>query len=350
MRIAYILDRPELNGGVKVVFQHGRILAQLGHSVTITGRGARPWWVDGGIAYQDRDVSARLPPQDLVIATWYETIPVALGLSARSVAHLCQGFEGDLVHLAGKRDQIDAAYACQLPTLVVSPHLATRLGAMFGRSARVARPPLDPGFRPAWRWRPRLRPWIWIPGIFEADCKGVRFALEAITLLRAAGVTCCVLRSSTWPLSEAESSILAPDRYLCGVHPTIMAREVRRCDLLMLPCLPAEGFGLPAIEALAAKVPVVASDLPSMRFIGAHALALVPPGNARALGHASLELLADAARWRSARADGYAAVHEFAAHVSSELDSAVRWALDVPAASATEQRLAAIANTAGALR
>ena len=44
MKITYILDRPELGGGVKVVFQHAQLLLAQGYQVTVLGRGAKPDW------------------------------------------------------------------------------------------------------------------------------------------------------------------------------------------------------------------------------------------------------------------------------------------------------------------
>jgi glycosyltransferase involved in cell wall biosynthesis len=326
MRIAYILESPELGGGVKVVFQHARLLMDLGHQVTVTGRGPRPWWVDDEVPYRDRGSLEPLATQDLAIATWYETIPAALRLDTRAVAHFCQGFEGDFPHLTSRRADIDAAYRHQLPTFVVSPHLGERLRVQFGRSSRVTRPPLDAVFHPSLRDRPSSPPWLWVPGIYEAESKGVRFALEAVRMLRAAGVACQVLRSSTLPLSQEEAALVQPEQYLCGVHPAVMAEAVRRCDVVIFPCMPAEGFGLPALEGLASKVPVVASDLPSMRFIGASALQLVPPGDAGAICRSVGELLADLSRWRSLRDRGHEVVQAFAAAAPGELEAAVQWA------------------------
>ena len=42
MKITYILDRPELGGGVKVAFQHAELLRQLGHEVCVMAKGAKP--------------------------------------------------------------------------------------------------------------------------------------------------------------------------------------------------------------------------------------------------------------------------------------------------------------------
>jgi glycosyltransferase involved in cell wall biosynthesis len=54
-----------------------------------------------------------------------------------------------------------------------------------------------------------------------------------------------------------------------------------------------EGFGLPALEALACGTPVVASDLPALREVLADQAELVPPGDADALADALLRVLGD---------------------------------------------------------
>jgi glycosyltransferase involved in cell wall biosynthesis len=328
MRLAYVLDRPELCGGVKVAFQHAQILHALGHRVTVLAAGERPAWIrfDGDFV-DTRSGPPALPPQDLLIATYWTTIEVAERLDRGPVAHFCQGYEGDLPHLEPVRSQIEEIYRRPLPTLVAAPHLGELVHRRFGRQSRLAPPPLDPRFRPAWRWRPHRRPWVMICGLFESHVKGIPLALTASTRLREAGLRHRLLRVSTWPLSESERQIRPPDRYLCHVAPRVVARAMRRCDLLLFTSGAAEGFGLPVLEAMAAGVPVVASTIPSLSFMGADALALVPPGDAHALADAARRLLTSPADWRAARRRGRVAARAFAAsRIAGDVTAAVDWA------------------------
>jgi len=65
----------------------------------------------------------------------------------------------------------------------------------------------------------------------------------------------------------------------------------------------AEGFGLPLLEALAAGLPVVATDLPVFREVAGDAARFVPIGDAVALGGALCELMEDeTARGQMSRA------------------------------------------------
>ncbi|MCY1044358.1 glycosyltransferase family 1 protein [Corallococcus sp. bb12-1] len=70
-----------------------------------------------------------------------------------------------------------------------------------------------------------------------------------------------------------------------------LAGLYRRASAVLVPS-DAEGFGLPVIEALACGVPVVASDLPVLREVGADACTYCPVGDVPAWANAVDALLA----------------------------------------------------------
>jgi glycosyltransferase involved in cell wall biosynthesis len=330
MRLCYVLPDPELNGGNKVIFQHTNLLQESGHEVTILGEGPKPDWMEIRPDWIDYAATApHLPAQDLVVATYWTTLRIARVLSLGPLAHFCQGYEGGLVHLRPRLQEIEEVYGWNVPTLTVAPHLGELLRQRFGRESRLAPPPLDPLFRPAPRLGPRRRPWIAIPGIFEAEVKGIPVALEAVRRLREGGIPCRVLRFSIFPLSEAERSLLAPDRYLHSVPPAEIARALRGCDLLLLPSRAEEGFGLPLLEAMASKVPAVAARIPSTPFIAGGAVPLVEPED---FAEAARELLTSWSAWRRARERGYEAAQRFRPEeVAPRLLEGIRWARQLAA-------------------
>ena len=334
LRITYVLPAPELNGGNKVIFQHAELLRRAGNSMTVLAGGPRPHWIPYQGEYRDLLAGAPLPPlppQDLVIATYWTTVRPALAAGWGRVAHFCQGYEGDLEHLRPVVGEIEAVYAERLPTLTVTPHLATHLRSRFGREARLAPPPLDPLFRSSRlpRWGPRRNPWIAVPGIFESEVKGTRTALTALQRLRAAGLRFRVLRLSTLPPSAAELELHSPDRFLFGEPPARVAAALRACDLLLLPSLPAEGFGLPLLEAMASGVPAVAARIPATEFITGGEGTLVAVEDAAALAQAAQSLLLDSRQWRAARRSGFRQARRFRPDaVLPMLLEAVAWASD----------------------
>jgi glycosyltransferase involved in cell wall biosynthesis len=329
VRIAYVLPWPELGGGNKVIFQHVRLLHERGIEVTVLGAGPRPTWTDLPVPYHDYDAGPpALAPQDLVIATYWTTIAVAERLNAGPLAHFCQGYEGGLAHLAPQLAAIEAAYSRPLPTLTVAPHLTVFLARRFGRESALVSPPLDPAFRPVPRLSPRRRPWLAVPGIFEAEVKDVRTALRAVQRLRELGHPCRLLRFSALPLTAEERELLTPERYLCGMRPEALAEEVRRCDLLLFTSRADEGFGLPLLEAMAARVPAVGSRIPSTEYLTAGAVTLVEPGDVEGFAAAATALLSSPRRWRQARRAGFAAARRFRPElVVPQLLDAIGWAI-----------------------
>jgi phosphatidylinositol alpha-mannosyltransferase len=73
-----------------------------------------------------------------------------------------------------------------------------------------------------------------------------------------------------------------------------LRRELARADVLAAPSLKGESFGLVLAEAMAAGVPVVASDIAGYREVLTAGGVLVPPGDAAALARALGRLLNDA--------------------------------------------------------
>jgi glycosyltransferase involved in cell wall biosynthesis len=108
-----------------------------------------------------------------------------------------------------------------------------------------------------------------------------------------------------------------------------LARVVAGAAALAYPSW-YEGFGLPALEALACGTPVVAADLPALReVLGGHA-ELVPPGDAAALADALAKVLDDPGGEpaRAARR-AHAAAFTWTACAEATL-SAYRLALEAP--------------------
>jgi glycosyltransferase involved in cell wall biosynthesis len=166
-----------------------------------------------------------------------------------------------------------------------------------------------------------------IHGIFEAELKNVATALKAVLLLRERGLPCRVVRVSILPLSAGEKAILKPNRYLRSVPPAKVARKLRSCDLLLFPSLPAEGFGLPLVEAMASRVPAVSSRIPSTQYIAGQAVDLVEPHDPAAFADAAQPLLSRPELWRRAQESGFRAVQKFLPReVGSLLEQGLLWA------------------------
>ncbi len=120
---------------------------------------------------------------------------------------------------------------------------------------------------------------------------------------------------------EREQKLLAEKLGVLGalvclpqVETPLLAALYRRAWALVLPSQ-AEGFGLPAAEALACGTPVVASDLPSIREAGGEAAIYCPVGDVESFVAATCELLRQRqqrdALWAERRAAGLTHASKF---------------------------------------
>lgn len=87
-------------------------------------------------------------------------------------------------------------------------------------------------------------------------------------------------------LGLASRVVLLPE-----VDETLLPAVYRAASAFACPSL-VEGYGLPVLEAMAAGVPVVASDIPALAEVAGSAAVLVPPGDAAAWAAALRAVLA----------------------------------------------------------
>ncbi len=304
MKICFLLDRPVLGGGVKVVFQLAEAARLTGHDVEVMAVGSRPEWTQRIFKGTYRDTNLEEVSErrfDVAIGTYFTTLEKAQSLKAQHTIHFCQGFEGDLEHLIEQKENIDSVYRLPFPVLTVNPALGKRLEEKFGKTWAFVPPPIDEAFQAGFRWKPARIPVVAIPGIFEAPVKGVRQCIESVELLRSGGWQIRTVRFSSLPLSPDEKALHQPDFFFHGISPESVAAELRKCDLLLFGSRPGEGFGLPMLEAASAGVPVVGNRLPSLRLAGIPDRDQVPVGNVSAMAGAAADLLSDPGRWRRTR-------------------------------------------------
>lgn len=318
MKVSYLLDDTVLFGGVKVVLRQADLLAAKGHDVTIVSRGPRPDWYDLKASFRQVDAFSRetVPPSDVTVATYWTTIDPAVTAAHRAVAHYCQGLEFTYTHNRADHAAIETAYRTAIPALVVSAHLGKVLSERFARPSRVVLQPLEAFWKPGLRRRivrrPASVPRILVTGPWEGDWKGVRTALEAINQLRASGLTLEVVRISQYPLTDDESCLAEADEYHHHIKPEAVASLVQGCDLLLAPSWEQEGFGLPVLEAFAAGVPVVASDIEAFQEFAVDAAMLAPAQDSEAFASAAREVLSDPALWRHMRRAGLRVADRYA--------------------------------------
>lgn len=83
--------------------------------------------------------------------------------------------------------------------------------------------------------------------------------------------------------------------------------ELRKMDILVLPSLFGEGMPMVILEAMAAGVPVVASDVEGIPEVLEHGLTgiVVKPGDADSLASALLDLMNNKYDWRILRTNAY---------------------------------------------
>ncbi len=131
--------------------------------------------------------------------------------------------------------------------------------------------------------------------------KGLSVLVQAFTLLRGRGVDAELIVAGDGP-GTARAARMVPRairgdvRFLGSLPRSRLLECYAASDIFCAPSLGRESFGMVLMEAMAASLPVVASDIEGYRDVVTHGKEglLVPPGDPEALAHALESLLRNA--------------------------------------------------------
>jgi hypothetical protein len=320
----FLTDSLSFSGGRKLLLERAAYLRSLsGWDVSVLVQeptGPLEGIVDVEVV---RDFSpSSIPECDVVVATTPREVEDAWRAGRGEVVHFCQGFEitdleqrvaGRVVpprysgtglfaaaRLTRKRfswkrkiKRIDSAYRLPTVLVAVSRHLAEELALRYGREVAlcengvdlsVFHPPDDP---PEWGGFSAENPLRIInvaPG--KVTFKGVGTTLRAVALLKERGAPVRFIRVAP-VVTAAERADSAVDEFHESVPQEKLAELLRSSHVYISNSTEGEGFGLPALEALASGVVSVLSSISSYRNFaekedGEKFCLFVPEGDAEA--------------------------------------------------------------------
>lgn len=286
MKITFILPQPGLSGGIRVIAIYAERLKRRGHDVLIVHppnaqpslrarvrsvlRGQRwpriphvyPSHIDGldvprKVLDRWRPITADdVPDADVIVATWWETAEWANALppSKGAKAYFIQHYE---IHDSQPADRVKKTWSMPFHKIVVAQWLADIARETYGDDdvsltpnsvdfeifhapERGKQPSITVGFMHA------IVPWKGT----DLACEGVRIARQSIP-----GINCVSFGmhgpDAVNPIPKDTRFYLLPD-----------AAQIRdayvQCDAWIVASR-SEGFGLPILEAMACRTPVIAT-------------------------------------------------------------------------------------------
>jgi glycosyltransferase-like protein len=359
VKVAMLTYSVKPRGGVVHALEVGEALARRGHEVDLMALARRDEEL-----FRPTSISVRLVRHVPLDAPFDERIQAMMAVYAEGLRPVLSRYEvvhaqdclsanaalalrddGTIDHVLRTVHHVDdftspSLIACQDRSILepdrvmcVSQPWVERLADEFGIDAELVRNGVDARrYRPARDEAERLRDREGLDGRFVVMTvggieprKGSLTLLDGFAALRdlvperdplllvAGGMTLFDYRHERDRFAERAAELGVADhvRVLGPLEADAMERLFRAADVFAFPSV-REGFGLAALEALAAELPVVASDLDVFRgFLADHDSALlVPPGDGEALGRALARIAVDPALAARLRAGGRRVVPE----------------------------------------
>lgn len=287
MHITFILPFASLAGGIRVIATYARVLSEMGHEVTVISqpkrlRGTRTQQVFRALSNRLRGVRPKRPtplldvlgtrhivlekarpvtaedvPQgDVVIATWWETAQAVADLPASCGRkfYLIQDYE---IFENLPKDAVAATYALPLHKIAVSGYIRDCLANFHGvRDVTVIPNAVDTVQFHAPERAKNTRPTVGF--LYHAHPrKQTELAIAAVTQARAALPD---LRVIAFGRASPAEQFQFPDwiEYNLSPHQLDIPGIYAACDAWLFTSR-TEGFGLPLLEAMACRTPVLAT-------------------------------------------------------------------------------------------
>jgi glycosyltransferase involved in cell wall biosynthesis len=286
MRITFILPFAALAGGVRVIATYARVLSEQGHDVYVLsaarskrGRVRKMWLRMTGrkhkikvkkdspllktlgtrhILYDpDRPFDPNVvPDSDAVFATWWQTADMVAALPAAKGQkfYMLQDYEAFEFQPV---DEVTATYRLPMHKIAVSSYIRDEITAKHGpMQIDVVNNAVDFGqFSSAPRTKPRN---MTVGFLYNTHPrKQIGLAIDAVNLARQKFPDLRVIAfggfapSPDVPLPDGTDYHQAPDQ-------NDIPKLYQSCDLWLLTS-EKEGFGLPILEAMASRTPVLAT-------------------------------------------------------------------------------------------
>jgi glycosyltransferase involved in cell wall biosynthesis len=294
MKIGYYLKKLGISGGAKVMAQHVCLLRQSGKDATLlTHKDGQRWGLSDSAVSLVKDDLSDLPVCDYYVATTYNDVARLFTVHPKKLVHLCQGYEPIefLARLSGESlserysrrglfapflrgmdrakfrrriSQIESIY--RLPTIkaAVSKHLVDFINFTYGSGCILVRNAINsnvfyPSENRVWGDQGKVR--VLSIGSIDVGFKGIPDTMEAVRILRSKGFDIDLVRISPAAPSERERSDTIISTFYTGISEAEIADVYRSADIFISSSLEGEGFGLPAIEAMASGVPTILTEI-----------------------------------------------------------------------------------------
>jgi len=291
------------SGGIKVVLQHLTLLREMGYEAVLLTRKIEGKldvygeWVEA-LMISRSDPLDDVPECDLFVGTTIRDVEYLFQHRRGKVVHLCQGYEPikymgkikkefmpekysngrsifsilrrylDMMKSKRKIKKIESIYALPTVKAAVSRYLVDLIEKRYGQRCHLIQNGIDhrifyPAEKRIWGENGNIK--MLSVGSMHVGFKGIEDTLMAIKMLKQRGIPVKLIRASYTPPSRKELDGNLVDRFHIGLSEKEMANLYRDTDIFISSSLEVEGFGLPAMEALASGVPSILTEISSYK-------------------------------------------------------------------------------------